>query len=191
MIRISPVNFNSYRTNNAPKVASKGFFSKSAEEITKGLLDDAYDDEIKQVLIDTTITPTHPVYYWNSDKLVEQKTPKQIMAETQDKQLKHMLIGLTDLVSADLMIYYDIPDLQKYAQKGEPEKTTAINLLLDLINSQKIREGLDAKYAFYGMNETKDAYKEILPGKYKNTRTETKHGAPGYLGLYKELTKNS
>ncbi len=195
MITISPVNFNRYKINpktlNAAAVSSKGLFgtkpnytepfSINAIPARDVLLTKPFDyanseimdifNSLKPTLIATTVTKEHPVYYWNSDEPVKKKTIKKIKFET-PQDLKNTVGCLTECDHEEIIIDLGIKKLRKYAKQGWLQKKQSIDILLDLINCDEIRQVPGRNACFYG---------------YENMMRKF----PGYIGLYKELTEDN
>lgn len=193
MITISPVNFNRYKINpktrNATAVSCKGLFgpkpdytepfSIHAVPARDVLLTKPFDYEnseimavfnsLKPTLLATTVTKENPVCYWNSNEPVKKKNIGKIKSEA-PKNMKDVVDSLTRYSYEEMIIKCGIKDLRKFVQKGTTTKENAINLLLDVMNCDEIRQAPGHKAIFYG---------------FENMMREF----PGYIGLYKELTE--
>lgn len=168
MITITPVNFNSYRRSN--NVSSKGLNRRPEENIQR-LLEIATNDELRETLIKTTQTPQDSLLYYTSQEPVKIKSIKKIKEDySTNAEIKIIVKLLMDYPRPETVMEYGIPDLRRYARKGKSEKTQALNLLLDLINCEELRDTPTRYNLFYG----------------SNLRPEER---PGYVGLYQELTE--
>ncbi len=195
MITIAPVNFNRYKTNpkarNSAAVSSKGLFGPKSDYTesfsinaipARDVLNTkpfdyenaeimAVFNSLKPTLIATTVTRENPLCYWNSDEPVKKKTIRKIKSEV-PKNMKDVVDSLTRYSYEEMIIKCGIKDLRRFVNKGTVSKEQAINLLLDVMNCDEIRQAPGHKAIFYG---------------FENMMREF----PGYIGLYKELIENN
>lgn len=193
MIAINPIKINTYQNRNK-QISYKGFFAKpTSEEITQKLLKIAPNDESRDLLISLSATNDNPVCYWQSTQLVQKKLSRQIKYQySNDRELSKILEDVMLTRKMEVIPERGIPALREYANKSPKNKETAINLLLDLINCDEVRDDIGHYNSFFGIDTLTQTYVENAKHKYEYTGiTEEKCKNPGYLLLYKELTSGN
>ncbi len=116
-----------------------------------------------------------PLYSNQINKSVSfEKSPKEIIKEAPNKELKEIAKDLT-YYNSDFVVDYGVPDLLKYAQRGPVEKEQAIQLITDVVESEEVRKNADS-YTFNGCDVKSMDTDEVVD-------TEM-----GLKGAYEQLT---